>query len=122
MERSKWKNKETPRRIVVFDELFEGVYNEGAQLLRDCMDLNTATGMRLTDCINVQMPRTDSLRLEASKTGKEADYDLNVSLVLPGLIAHRKSIKATHMFLLSTMDGKRVTSLPVPCRVAERIF
>lgn len=30
----------------VFDELFEAVYNEGDQLLRDCMDLSTATGMR----------------------------------------------------------------------------
>jgi len=109
MERSKWKNKETPRRMVVFDELFEAVYNEGDQLLRDCMDLSTATGMRLTDCINVKMPRTESLRLEASKTGKEADYDLNVSQVLPGLIARREAIKATHMFLLSTMNGKRVT-------------
>lgn len=102
--------------MVVVDEFFEALYNEGDQLLRDCMDLSTATGMRLTDCINVLMPRTESLRLEANKRSKEADYDLNVGRVLPGLIAHRKSVKATYMFLLSTMDGKRVTHGMLRCR------
>ncbi|MDD0817172.1 integrase [Curvibacter sp. HBC28] len=109
MERSKWKNKETPRRMVVTDQLFEALYAEGNQLLRDCMDLSTATGMRLTDCITVLMPRNDMLRLEASKTGKEADYDINVSQVLPELVARRKAMRTNHLMLLSTEDGKRVT-------------
>lgn len=54
------------------------------------MDLSSATGMRLTDCIKVTMPKGDTLRLKASKTGKKADFDLSLSDVLPQLLERRR--------------------------------
>lgn len=110
MERSKWKNKEKARRFEVTDEVFEAIYAEAEPMLRDCMDLATATGMRLTDCRTITMPAGDTLRLEASKTGKAADFDMNLSSVLPDLIARRRALaKAPHLMLLSMPDGKPVT-------------
>jgi hypothetical protein len=61
------------RKFKVTDELFEAVYAEGDQLLRDCMDLATATGMRLTDCRTCCCPGAMACcTVEASKTGKES--------------------------------------------------
>jgi hypothetical protein len=56
MERSRWKNPEQPREFEVTDALFAAVYAEASQLLQDTMDLSSATGMRLTDCIKVVLP------------------------------------------------------------------
>lgn len=89
MERSRWKNKERARKIKVQDAVYDAIYAEAPQHIRDCMDLGSATGMRLTDCITVLMPRGQILTLEANKTGKEAEWDLNLSQVLPGLVARR---------------------------------
>lgn len=109
MERSRWKNKERARRFHVTDELFAAVYAEADQVLRDCMDIASATGMRLTDCREVLLPRGDVLRLEASKTGKAADFDLGLSAVLPDLLKRRRAISANHLMLLSTPTGRRVS-------------
>jgi hypothetical protein len=109
MERSKWKNKEHARTVEVTDELFNAIYPHGDQLLRDAMDLASATGLRLTDCRTVAIPRGGVLRCKASKTGKKADFDVNLSEVLPGLIKRRSELLATHTMLLSTEDGRPVS-------------
>ena len=109
MERSRWKNKEKARHVIVHDEVYAAIYAEADQTLRDCMDLASATGLRLTDCIRIAMPRGDVLTLEASKTGKSASFDVSLSKVLPGLIERRRAIDAMHVLLLSTPDGKRLT-------------
>lgn len=109
MERSKWKNAESARQFEVTDELFAAVYAEADQVLQDCMDLSTATGMRLTDCRTVVLPRDDMLRLKASKTGKKADFDVALSAVLPELLARRRAIQADHLMLLSTPKGGKVS-------------
>lgn len=109
MERSKWKNKEKARKIKVRDDVFTAIYAEAAQHIQDCMDLGSATGMRLTDCITVLMPRGNLLTLEASKTGKEAEWDLNLSTVLPDLVRRRKALGADHLMLLSTPGGRPVS-------------
>lgn len=109
MERSGWKNAEKPRRMKVADPVYDAIYYEGDQALRDCMALGSATGMRLTDCINVLMPKGDTLHLEASKTGKEAEWDLSLSATLPGLLRRRRGLSADHLMLLSTPGGERVT-------------
>lgn len=109
MERAKWKNREQARRYTVTNEVFDAIYAEAEPMLRDCMDLASATGMRLTDCRTVTMPAGDLLRLEANKTGKDADFDLSLSQVLPELIARRRALKAPHLMLLSMPDGKVVT-------------
>jgi hypothetical protein len=105
-----WKHIEPPRAFDVTDELFAAVYASAEPMLRDCMDIATATGMRLTDCRTVRLPAGDLLRLKASKTGKAADFDLSVSEVLPDLMKRRKAIPAAHLMLLSTLDGFPVTA------------
>lgn len=109
MEKSKWKNKEQPRRIKVLDVLWDAIHDEGDQVLRDCMDLASVTGMRLTDCITILLPRGDAMHLEARKTGKEAEWDLSDTEVVPGLIRRRRALDANHLMLLSTPDGRPVT-------------
>jgi len=110
MERSRWKNPERPRRFKVTEAIFEAIHADGDQALQDCMDLATATGMRLTDCREILLPRGDVLSLEASKTGKEADFDLSLSEVLPDLLARRRALKADHLMLLSTPDGRPLSA------------
>lgn len=109
MERSRWKNKESARKMKVQDAVYSAIYTEAAQHIKDCMDLGSVTGMRLTDCITVLMPRAQILTLEASKTGKEAEWDLNLSAILPGLVERRKALGAPHMMLLSLPNGRPVT-------------
>ncbi|MFV0673611.1 site-specific integrase [Variovorax sp. tm] len=108
MEKSKWKNPEKPRRVKVLDEIWDAIRHEGDQVLQDCMDLGASTGMRLTDCTTVLLPKGDILHLEASKTGKEAEWDLSLSEVLPELLARRRAVDALHLMLLSTPDGRPV--------------
>lgn len=109
MERSRWKNTEQAREFEVTPELFAAVYAEADQVLRDCMDISSATGMRLTDARSVLLPAGDVLRLKASKTGKKADFDVLLSAVLPDLLVRRRAIKTTHLMLLSTPDGRPVS-------------
>lgn len=108
MERSKWKNAEKPRKVKVLDEVWEAIRYEGNQTLRDCMDLGAATGMRLTDCVTVLLPKGDILHMEASKTGKEAEWDLSLSATLPDLLRRRRAMGADHLMLLSTPKGQPV--------------
>lgn len=110
MEKSRWKNEEQPREFEVTPELFAAVYAEADQTLRDCMDIASATGMRLTDARQVLLPAGDLLRLKASKTGKKADFDLSLSQVLPELVERRRQIKASHLMLLSTPTGRPVSA------------
>lgn len=105
LKRAKWKNKESAREFEVTDELFNAVYAEANQMLKDCMDLSTATGMRLTDCRTILLPADNILHLKASKTRKKADFDLALSVVLPDLLARRRALDANHLMLLSTADG-----------------
>lgn len=111
MARSRWKNPEKPRTFEVTDELFAAVYAQADQVLRDCMDLATDTGMRLTDCRTILLPRGDVLTLEAKKTGKRADFDLSLSEVLPDLIRRRRAIKTNPecLMLLVTPTGRPVS-------------
>jgi hypothetical protein len=108
MERSKWKNKEQARQIEVSDVLFAAVYGQATPLLRDAMDLASATGLRLTDCRTVQIPPGDVLRVRASKTGKLAEFSLNDSSVLSRLVAERRQNSAPHLMLLT--NGSRPVS------------
>ncbi|WP_432445604.1 hypothetical protein [Variovorax paradoxus] len=108
MEKSKWKNPEKPRRMKVLDPVWEAIHYEGNQTLRDCMDLGSATGMRLMDCITVLLPRGDLLHLEASKTGKEAEWDMSLSQTLPDLLQCRRALSADHLMLLSTPESQPV--------------
>jgi hypothetical protein len=105
-----WKNKEAPREFTVTDELFSALYAEGDQVLRDCMDIATATGMRLTDARTVLMPVDGVLRHKAGKTGKWMEFDVASSPVLSALVARREAMKAHSVMLLTTKRGRQVSS------------
>lgn len=110
MERSKWKNKESPRQIEVTDALFAAVYDVGGTTLRAAMDLASATGLRLTDCRTVQIPPGDVLRIRASKTGKNAEFLLSESPVLERLVKSRQQQSVAHLMLLTTPSGRPVSA------------
>lgn len=105
----KWKNEEVARKFKVTQELFDAAYEFGDQVLRDALDIVTATGMRLTDVRTVELPPGDLLHLQASKTGKTADFDVSLSQVLPGVIERRRTSKATHPYLLTSAHGRAVS-------------
>lgn len=109
MEKSGWKNKEKARTFEVTDAMFDAVYEEADQVLKDCMDIATATALRITDARTVAMPVDGKLRINASKTGKAAYFDVDSSPTLSAIVARRKAIKASHVMLLSTPTGRPVT-------------
>ena len=109
MEKSKWKNKETPRTSEVTDALFAAVYMKASPSLRDAMDLASATGLRLTDCRTMQVTSGDLLRIRSSKTGKSAEFSLNDSPVLRELVTQRKKLSVSHLLLLTTPTGRPVS-------------
>jgi hypothetical protein len=104
-----WKNPEQAREFEVTDAMFAAVYAEADQVLRDCMDIATATGMRLTDARTVRMPACGVLRHKADKTGKWAEFDVSLSPVLSALVARREATKAHCTMLLATDTGRQVS-------------
>jgi hypothetical protein len=104
-----WKNKENAREFEVTDILFAAVYAEADQTLKDCMDIATATGMRITDARTVRMPVDGIIRHKPSKTGKAVEFNISTSPVLSLLVARRQEIKAHCVMLLCTPAGRQVT-------------
>lgn len=103
-----WKNAEQAREFEVTDELFEAVYAQADQVLRDCMDIATTTGMRLTDARTVRMPVDGRLRFRAGKTGKWDYFIVDKSPTLTALIERRG--KADSVMLLTTPAGREVSA------------
>jgi hypothetical protein len=118
-----WKNKEQARTMEVTDALFAAVYSQATAMLRDAMDLASATGLRLTDCRTVQMPPGDVLRVRSSKTGKAAEFSVSESPVLSRLVEQRRALSCSHLMLLTASgrshgSGRRTTrSRPVSARM-----
>lgn len=104
-----WKNKEPPREFTVTDELFAAVYAESDQVLKDCMDIATATGMRLTDARTVRLPVDGVLRHRAGKTGKWMEFEVTTSPVLTAVLKRREAMKADSVMLLTTHRGRQVS-------------
>jgi hypothetical protein len=104
-----WKNPEREREFAVSDELFSAVYAEGDQVLRDCMDIASATGMRLTDARTVRMPTDGMLTFRASKGKKLAEFDVAESPVLMSIVDRREAMKAFSVRLLATPTGRQVS-------------
>jgi len=120
MKGSAWKNPETPREMEVTDEVFEAIYAAGDQLLKDAMDLASATSMRIKDVRSIPLPPGDILRLKASKTGKKLDFDVNLSQVLPDLLERRRANRrALHLKLLATPTGREVSYAMLNGRFAK---
>lgn len=86
-------------------------------MLRDGMDIASATGLRLTDVVAVGLPSDGVLRLAANKTGKRAAFDVASSPVLSALLERRKTYRVSHLKLLSTptrLGVSDVFTLPHP--------
>lgn len=111
MERSRWKNPEQAREIEVTPELFAAIYEHADQVLRDAMDISSATGLRVTDTRTVVMPSDGILRGRASKTGKAFAIEVATSPTLAPLLERRQSYRASHILLLSTPTGRMVSYL-----------
>ena len=105
----KWKNAEQKRKVDVTDAMFAAVYEQADRVLRDAMDIATATGMRITDVRTIRMPEKGVLRFKASKTGKVAEFDVSQSPVLSALVARREAMKAHCVMLLCTDTGRQVS-------------
>jgi hypothetical protein len=105
-----WKNEEGARQFEVTDVLFDCVYAEADQVLRDCMDIATATGMRLTDARTVRMPTGGVLSFRSNKKDKPATFDVAESPVLSALVERREAMKAYCVMLLTTPTGRQVTA------------
>jgi hypothetical protein len=103
-----WKNPESARQFEVTDALFEAVYAQADQILRDCMDISTATGMRITDARTVRMPVDGKLRFKSSKTGKAAYFEVAQSPTLTALLERRGSVDC--VMLLCTSTGRPVSA------------
>jgi hypothetical protein len=109
LERSKWKNREKPRAFEPGPDHFAAVYSHASQVLRDAMDIISATGLRVRDAISVGIPADGVLRGAASKTGKRFAIDMTASAALAPLLERRKGYPAAHLCLLSHPGGGRVT-------------
>lgn len=105
-----WKNPEREREFEVTDALFSAVYAEADQVLMDCMDLATATGLRLTDARTVLMPKDGKLRHKTRKTNKWVEFDVDASPVLTRLVKRREAMKAHSVLLLATPTGRQVSA------------
>lgn len=102
-------NKERARTMEVTDAMFDAIYSKADRILRDAMDIATATGMRITDVRTVRMPVNGVLRFKASKTGKMAEFEVAQSPVLSALVERRQAMKAHSVMLLASDTGRQVS-------------
>jgi integrase len=102
LNKSRWKNKEAAREVEVSDEDFAALYEAADPLLRDYLQLATATGLRVTDLVALRLSdvRGSALVVTANKTGKPLEIDLTGSVALD-VIERRKAVKVPHVFLLA---------------------
>lgn len=108
MGRSGWKGIANARDIEVTDAAFAAIYKHADACLRDALDIATATGLRVMDVIGLRLSdvRDGKLIVQASKTGKRAEFDLSASAVLLPIIERRRANRdAEHVFLLAA--GRR---------------
>lgn len=104
-----WKNKENAREYEVTSEMFRAVYARGDQVLRDCMDIASATGMRITDARTVQMPQNGVITHRANKTRKAVQFVVAESPALSAIVARREAQKVHCVMLLCTPTGDQVS-------------
>lgn len=104
-----WKNVEKARPGELDMDVFNAIYPHGDRLLRDAMDLASATALRLTDVRETLMPEDDRLLLDASKTGKAGWFRVSRSPVLCALVERRLATGFEHELLLLTDKGLPVT-------------
>jgi len=113
------KNKERARLVQVSDEAFEAIYAEADPVLRQALDTITATGLRITDVLQLTLPQFNGgqlLRVTPSKTqrkGKTIELALNDPehpTILADLYAARMAHRgALHMRWLAGRGNETIT-------------
>lgn len=109
MQRSQWKGPTTRRQVDVSDAAFAALHKHADQTLRDALDIATATGLRVTDVLELRLSdvRGGELVSTASKTGKRGEYDLSASAVLTPIIERRRAMRGPeHIYLLAAGKTK----------------
>ena len=106
---SDFRNKEKPRKVEVTDAMFDAIYKYADRILKDAMDIATATGMRITDVRTVRMPVDGKLRFKANKTDKWAYFEVADSPVLSAMVERREASKAHCVMLLASDTGRQVS-------------
>ena len=104
MQRSGWKGLAGVREVEVSDDAFNALHRHADATLRDALDIATATGLRVLDVLALRLSdvRGGKLVIDASKTGKRAEFDLAASAVLLPIIERRKSLRGPeHLFILA---------------------
>lgn len=104
-----WKNEENAREYEITTDMFKAVYTQADQVLRDCMDIASATGMRLTDARTVRMPQDGHITHRANKTKKPVRFNVAESPVLSAIVSRREAARLDCVMLLCTADGQQVT-------------
>lgn len=111
MQRSGWKGLVGVRTVKVTDTIFDAIYRHADPMLRDALDIATATGLRVEDVINLRISdaTADRLAITAGKTQKDGEFDLTYSKVLQPIIERRKAMKGPeHIFILAA--GRNVVT------------
>ena len=101
-----------PCRATAPPELFRLAYAQADQVLRDGMDMASATGLRLKDVIEVELPRNGLLKRIANKTQKvkgAIEFDITESPVLSRIVQRRELVDTLCLNLLVLHDGRPVT-------------
>jgi len=104
-----WKNPEKKRKKEVRDVVFDAIYAHASRVLKDSMDIATATGMRITDVRTILMPVDGQIQLRASKTAKGAVFTVSESPVLTAVVKRREAMKAHSVMLLCTDSGRQIS-------------
>lgn len=100
-----WKNEESPREFEVTDEMFAAVYRHADGVLRNVLDVASATGLRLTDVLKIAVPVDGRLMFRSSKTAKPSYFDVSESDALTRVV-ERRDPKAASLTLIVTERGQ----------------
>lgn len=111
------KNKEQPRDFYADDAVWDAVYKQGTDVLKNAMDIAYLTGQRPADVVKIRLTdiRDDALEIQQNKTSKRLRILLNyedgtrseLGKVIDRIIA--ASGKVISMHLLVNTRGEPLT-------------
>lgn len=105
-----WRNPERARESKLDMVVFDAVYRHACPMLRAAMDVASATAVRITDLLLMELPADDNrLFLSASKTDKAAWFDVSKSPVLTRVVSERRAMGNGCGLLIVTPAGKPVS-------------
>lgn len=122
------KNKETPRDFYARDEVWNAVYGHACIELRDAMDLAYLTAQRPSDVLVARAADIQEgfLLVAQGKTSKKlrirllaGDVPTALGVLVEKLQEQRKERRVVGPYLVTTPDGRRLTSSMLRIRFDE---